>query len=77
MAKRQAAKNKDTEADPLGEIMTAEFVEKSFKKAVEKVWEQQKRDGLDSYGTIDGKLVAVKPDGTIEPVVLNPKNTNG
>jgi hypothetical protein len=77
MAKRQAAKTKVTEADPLGVLMTSEFVERSFKEAVEEVWEQNCREGLDSYCTIDGKVVAVKPDGTVVPAVFNPKKTKG
>ncbi|MDR3568613.1 MAG: hypothetical protein P4L43_11365 [Syntrophobacteraceae bacterium] len=76
MARKQAAKTKIKEADPFGDLMTADFVEKSFKEAVEEVYEQNRRDGLDSYCTIDGKVVAVKPDGTVVPVV-NPKKING
>jgi len=76
MAKKQSAK-KTEERDPFGELMTAEFVEKSFKEAVEEVWEENRRMGLDNYCTKDGKVVAVKPDGTVVPVTLNPKKTNG
>jgi hypothetical protein len=76
MAKKQAAKTKAAGDDPLGELMTAEFVETAFKEAVEEVREQNRRDGLDSYCAIDGKVVAVKPDGTIVPVAFNPKKTN-
>jgi hypothetical protein len=77
MPKRQTAKAKVNESDPVGDIMTAEFVTQAFKEAVEDVWEENRQKGLDSYGTIDGKMVAVKPDGTVEPVVFNPKRTNG
>lgn len=77
MAKRQAVKIKVPEADPFGDLMTPEFVEKSFKKAVEEVWEQNRQEGLDSYCTVDGKVVAVEPDGTVVPAVFNPKKANG
>jgi hypothetical protein len=71
MAKKQAAKK----TDPFD--LSADFVEGAFQEAVGEVWEQQRRDGLDSYGTIDGKPVVVRPDGRIEPAVLAPKKTNG
>jgi hypothetical protein len=77
MAKKQTAKTKVAEPDPIGDLMTPEFIEKSFKKAVEKVWEENRQKGLDSYCAIDGKVVAVKPDGQVEPVTFNPKSTNG
>jgi hypothetical protein len=74
MTKKQTAKTKSTEADPLGDLMTAEFVGKAFKEAVEEAWEEQREAGLDSYGTIEGKRVAKKPDGRI---VYLPEKTNG
>jgi hypothetical protein len=67
------AKIKDTEVDSFGNIMTPEFIKESFQKAVDQVWEQNREQGLDSYCTIDNKVVAVKPDGTIEPVVFDIK----
>ena len=76
MAKKQTAKTKVPEADPLGDLMTPEFVEKSFKEAVKQVYEQNRQEGLDSYCTIDGKVMAVKPDGTVVPAVFKPKKTN-
>lgn len=68
---KHPAKIKDTEVDPFGDIMTPEFIEQSFKKAVNQVWEQNREEGLGSYCTIDGKVVVVKPDGIIEPAVFD------
>jgi hypothetical protein len=62
MAKKPTPKPKGKESNPLGDLMTPEFIEKSFKKAVKKVWEQNRQKGLDYYGTIDGKIVAVKAE---------------
>lgn len=70
---KHTAKTKDTEVDPFGDMMTPEFIEKSFKKAVNRVWEQNREQRLDSYCTIGGKVVAVKPDGIIEPAVFDLK----
>jgi hypothetical protein len=77
MAKKQATKTKVEEPDPIGDLMTPEFIERSFKKAVKRALEENRQLGLDSYGTRDGKLVAVKPDGRVEPVVSNPKKNHG
>ena len=74
MAKKQAAK-KTEKIDPLGDLMTAEFIEKSFKEAVADVRQSLKEEGLDCYGTVDGKRAARKPDGRI---VLTPeRKTDG
>ena len=75
MAKKQAAKTKVPEADPLGDLMTAEFVEQAFKEAVDDVRKSLKEEGLDCYGTVEGKRAAKKPDGRI--VLIPEKKTNG
>jgi hypothetical protein len=73
MARKQAAKTKVKEADPLGDLMTAEFIERSFKEAVADVRQSLKEEGLDCYSTVDGKRAAKKPDGRI---VLTPEKKN-
>lgn len=78
MAKKQTPKSKAKEADPLGDLMTPEFVTECFREAVEEALERHRQLGLDSYfGTPDGEVFARKPDGRIEKVDLKPKKTNG
>jgi len=45
--------------------MTAEFVTECFREAVEEVRERLKKEGLDCYGTVNGKRAVMKPDGRI------------
>lgn len=78
MPKKQAVKVKAAEPDPIGDLMTPEFIERSFKKAVVKVHEDLKKEGLDRYfGTPEGEVFAEKPDGRIEKVVFNPPKNHG
>ncbi len=72
MARKQTAK-KTEERDPLD--FSAEFVETAFKEAVDDVRKNLKEEGLDCYGTVDGKRAAKKPDGRI--VLINNDKTNG
>ena len=72
MPNKQTAKAKVTKADPFGSDF-AELSTETFQEAVEEVWERQKQKKQDSYGTIDGELVTVKPDGRVEPVTFNAK----
>jgi hypothetical protein len=74
MAKKQAVRTRATEIDPLGELMTAEFVEKSFNEAIEEVRERQRLKGQDSPCAVNGKLAVKKPDGRI---VFKSEKTNG
>ena len=76
MPKKPTAKAKATETDPFGPGFV-DLSSESFREAVKEVWERQKQKGQDSYGTIDGELVAVKPDGRIEPVTFEAKATKG
>lgn len=73
MGKSQAVKTED-KPNPLD--FSAEFVEGCFKDAVKATLEENARLGLDSYGAIDGKLIARKPDGRIVPLAPEEK-TNG
>jgi hypothetical protein len=76
MPKKPTAKAKFTEAEPFGPGFV-ELSTEAFQEAVAEVWDRQKQKGQDSYGTIDGELVAVKPDGRVEPVTFNAKATKG
>jgi hypothetical protein len=67
MPKKPTAKAKVTATDPFGPGFV-ELSTESFREAVAEVWERQKQKEQVSYGTIDGELVAVKPDGQVEPV---------
>jgi hypothetical protein len=76
MARKHASKNKTPEADPLGDLMTPEFVEQAFKEAVTEARTRLKKNGQDIYYAEGGKIFAEKPDGTVVPVVFNPKRNN-
>jgi|GEM_PF-2128789 len=65
MAKKQVAKSKVTEADPLGDLMTEEFVTGSFNEAIADVLARQRRKGQDSPCSVGGRLAVRKPDGRI------------
>jgi hypothetical protein len=67
-------KTKAAEVDPLGELMTAEFVEKSFNEAIEEVRERQRLKGQDSPCAVGGRLAVKKPDGRI---VFKSEKTDG
>jgi hypothetical protein len=68
------SKDQVTAADPFGPGFV-ELSTEAFREAVEEVWDRQTQKQQDSYGTIDGELVAVKPDGRVEPVTFDAKDT--
>jgi hypothetical protein len=63
-----------TAAEPFGPGFVELSIE-AFREAVQEVWDRQTQKKQDSYGTIDGELVAVKPDGRVEPVTFEVKDT--
>lgn|GEM_PF-5817957 len=62
--------------DPLGDLMTAEFADRTFQEAVAEARRKLKEAGRDIFFGKEGKVYAEKPDGTIV-LVRDPKNTNG
>lgn len=73
-AKKPRRRPKKKAPDPLVGPDFAAFSTEAFQEAVAEVWARQQRQGQDSYGTVDGELVAIKPDGRVEPVRFEVKD---
>lgn len=67
---------KTDRGDPLGDLMTGEFVLDAFREAAVEECRKLKEAGLDVYFGKDGKVYAEKPDGRIV-LVQDPKKING
>ena len=76
MPKKPTAKAKVTAAEPFGPGFV-ELSTEAFQDAVAEVWDRQKQKGRIPTAPLTCELVAVKPDGRVEPVTFDAKATKG